>query len=246
LTVAENIDDNDDNDDNDDFVNDGDDNDDDIVNNDDDDIQNDMDGIDDSVNEGDNLNTVVNQLEEWDQVADNEGNTTHNCGNKRPHSSTVSAIKWCKSIKVHATTGARPKAGNYEVVVQKILHEAIPLYRGYLSTINPFPGAMVEMRWANKSWKGGCEECGTRTAPNDEIIKLVSAHAACHVSRSPFLKITSHGSHFRGYIKTKVQLLVRSMYGFSSYTKPKGVSHNIKLACELKKKFGFLYAVCFS
>jgi hypothetical protein len=191
LTVAEDTDD-DDNDN--DFINDGNDADNDdivnnnnnnIINNDDDDdivnnnnnddIHNVMDGIDDNVNEGDNLN----QLEEWDQVADDEGNAAHNCGDKRPHSSTVSAIKWRKPVKVHATTGVRPKAGDYEVAVQKILAEAIPLYRGYLSTVTPYPGAMLEIRWAKKTWKDSCEDCETWMIPNDEIIKLVCAHAAC-------------------------------------------------------------------
>ena len=79
-----------------------------------------------------------------------------------------------KPVKVHATTGAKPKAGDYEVAVQNILAEAIPRYRGYLSTDTPYPGPMEEMRWAKKSWKEGCDECDIQMAFNGEIIKLVS------------------------------------------------------------------------
>ena len=46
--------------------------------------------------------------------------------------------------------GAKPKAGDYEVAVQKVLGEAIPLYCGYLSTVTLYPGPMKEMRWAKK------------------------------------------------------------------------------------------------
>ena len=85
-------------------------------------------------------------------------------GDKRPHSSTVSAPRWRKPVKVHVTTGAKPKAGDYEIAVQKVLGEAIPLYRGYLSLVTPYPGPIDEMRWAKKCWKDSCEECETRMA----------------------------------------------------------------------------------
>ena len=36
------------------------------------------------------------------------------------------------------------------------------------------------------------------------------------------------------------------MYRFTALGKPRAIDHNIKLAHELKDKFGFVYAVCFS
>jgi hypothetical protein len=238
-------------------IEDEDDDDDDIdLDNDDEDVHNDIDGINHNVDEshgpdGDDLNIFVNQLEEWEEAADSEDNSTSgspSCGDKRPRSSTVPARLWRKPIKVHVTTGAKPKAGDYEVAVQKVLGEAIPLYCGYLSVVTPYPGPMEEMRWAKRSWKDGCEECETRMAPNDKIIKLVKC--LCQLPNnmmcSPSPKITSRSSHFRGRIKTKVQPLVKSMYGFSAFDKPRSIDHNIRLARELKDKFSFVYAVCFS
>lgn len=106
-------------------------------------------------------------------------------------------------------TGSKPNAGNYKVVAQKILDEAIALYCGYLSTVMLYPGSMDEIRWANKSWKGGCDKCETEMKANDKITRMIHAHANCmclptDALCAPFLKITSCGSNFRGQIKTKV------------------------------------------
>lgn len=117
------------------------------------------------------------------------------------------AVQLHKPIKVHTTTGAKPKAGDYEVTVQTILAEAIPFYHGYLSTETPYPGPMEEMRWAKKSWKDSCEECDMQMAFNSEIIKLVSDMSYGCTLYSPFPKITSHSSHFHGRIKTEDMLL---------------------------------------
>ena len=57
------------------------------------------------------------------------------------------------------------------------------------------------------------------------------------------LKITSRSSHFRGRVKTKVQPLVKTMYGFAGNSKSTSIDYNIKLARELKNAFGFVYAV---
>ena len=180
MTTTDDIEDDDDDDDDDDIE-------DDIVNDDDDDIHSNIGSINRNVDEGNgpDVNIFVNQLEEWEEAADVEDNSSSGsprCGDKRPHSSTVPARQWRKPVKVHVTTGAKPKAGDYEVAVQKVLGEAIPLYRGYLSVVNPYPGLMEEMRWAKRSWKDGCEECETRMQPNDEIIKLVSARANCQIT----------------------------------------------------------------
>ena len=150
----------------------------------DDDIENidiNTDGIDNHSDEspgsdGNNGNDLGNQLEEWEEDQDDDDDTTSaRCGDKRPRLSTVHS--WRKPIKVHVMTGAKPKAGDYEITIKKVLNEAIPLYHGHLSIVTPYPGPTEEMRWAKKSWKDACEECQTRMAPNNKIIRLVSVHA---------------------------------------------------------------------
>lgn len=97
-----------------------------------------------------------------------------NCSNKCSCSHMGPAVQLHKPIKVHATMGAKPKAGDYKVAVQTVLAEVIPLYCGFLSTETPYPGPMEEIRWAKKSWKDSCKECDVQMAFNSEIIKLVS------------------------------------------------------------------------
>jgi hypothetical protein len=94
-------------------------------------------------------------------------------GEKRPHSPAGDEHRWRQPVKVHTTTGAKPKAGDYEVAVQNILTIAIGIYRGYLSKADPYPGSVTEMRWAKKAWRDGCDECGAHIHHNGEIIKLV-------------------------------------------------------------------------
>ena len=222
---------------------------DDIINNDDDRVVDNIDGTDDIIDEDsgpnvDNLNDFGNQLEELEDQDIEDDSTSPSCGDKRRHSRAGPAHQWREPVKVQATTGAKPRASDYEVAVRKVLHEAIPLYRGYLSTVTPFPGPMDEIRWAKKSWSNGCEECDILMASNDEIIKLVRVswtQLPTNAPHSPFLKITARSSHFRGRIKTKVQPLVKAMYGFIANSKEK--EYNKALAGELKDGYNFIYAV---
>jgi hypothetical protein len=105
--------------------------------------------------------------------SDNDRSPSPTTGDKRSHSPEGAEHQWRQPVKVHATTGAKPKAGDYEVAVQNILAIAIGIYRGYLSKEDPYPGSVTEMRWAKKAWRDGCDECGARIYHNGEIIKLV-------------------------------------------------------------------------
>lgn len=113
----------------------------------------------------------------------------------------------------------------------------------------PYLRSMNEIRMANKSWEGECDECETQMEANDKIIKMIRAHADCIVPTDalclPFSKITSCSLHFHGWIKTRVQPLVKNMYGFIKCGKQRGIDHNVRLAHELKHKSAFVYAVCF-
>jgi Domain of unknown function (DUF6532) len=227
----------------------------------DDDIDND--DIDNNSDEdnGNNTNNVDNLNdfgEEPEDPNDEDDSASPSCGDKRRHSHTGLTSQWRNPVKVNitGTTGVRPKARDYEAAVQQVLAEAIPLFRGYLCSVTPYPGPMDETRWAKKSWKDACEKCGTLMAPNDEIIKLVSA-SCCSLSAallltnmlcSRSLKITIRSSHFRGRVKTKVEPLVKTMYAFIPNSKQRNgnANYNIELARELKDKFGFVYAVCLS
>jgi hypothetical protein len=175
---------------------------------------------------------------------DIETDSIPSCGDKRPRLS-IGLDQWHEPVKVHTTTGVKPRAHDYEVAVQKVLNRAILLYRGYLSTDSPYPSMMDEIRWAKKSWKDACEDCETRLGSNTEIIKLVCDLA--WITLCTYLsQITSRSSHFRGRVKSKVQPHIKNMYGFCSVSKPRAVENNVRLVRKLKEKFTFVYAVRFS
>jgi hypothetical protein len=114
--------------------------------------------------------------EDPDEDLNGEGNLASlGCGDKRRHSHTGLTSQWRDPVKINLTTGVRPKARDYEAAVQTVLAEAIPLYHRFLSLVTPYPASMDELRWAKKSWKDACEKCETLMAPNNEIIKMVSA-----------------------------------------------------------------------
>jgi hypothetical protein len=197
--------------------------------------------------------TVEEDLEGQSDKGDNmepgcletDGRSSHNCGDKPPHSLTGSD-QWRKLVKVHRTTGVKPRAGDYEVAVKKVLGRAIPRYRGYLSTYSPYPSTMEEIRWAKKSWNDACEDCEVQVAPNNEIIKLVSDSDLVYVTLCTHLsQITSCSSHLRGRVKSKIQPHIKNLYGFYPVSRPRAVEHNVRLARKLKAKFAFVYAVCF-
>jgi hypothetical protein len=125
----------------------------------------------------DDKNLLGDENDENQEEDNEEGNTDHSpspqIGNKCPHSPMGTQGNWRLPIKVHVMTGAKPKAGDYEVAIQNILSVAICIYCGYLCTETPFPGLMVEVRWTKRAWLEGCEECEARIQFNSEIIKLV-------------------------------------------------------------------------
>jgi hypothetical protein len=108
-------------------------------------------------------------MEQADSLSHSSG-----VGAKHSHSTTSTNSEWCWSVKIHATRrGVKPKAGDYEVAVQNILSSTISIYHGYLSMITPYPDPMKEIRWAERAWKAGCEECKVKILYNGEIIALV-------------------------------------------------------------------------
>ena len=77
-----------------------------------------------------------------------------------------------KTIKLFESQG-KPKASDYDPSVHALLKLAIFLFRGKLSTENPFPDAMLAMTWAKSVWLDACKMCDTWIQFNSEIIKLV-------------------------------------------------------------------------
>jgi hypothetical protein len=117
----------------------------------------------------------VNIYEDNDICIEHDKVTSPSCGDKHPRSLTDSdqlrSVR--QPVKLHVTTGTKPKAGDYEVAVKAIIMEANTLYRGHLSVKTPYPTLVEEADWAASSWDYGCKKCHTQMACNDELIGMV-------------------------------------------------------------------------
>ena len=116
-------------------------------------IGNDNDNIDNFNNNGD-----VDE-ERKDGQDSEDDSASPSCSDKRSHKDLAAYSQWCEPVKIHATTSRKPKAGDYKLAAQKVLTEAISLYRGYFSMGTPYSSPMDKMSWAKKSWQDACKEC---------------------------------------------------------------------------------------
>ena len=69
---------------------------------------------------------------------------------------------------------SRPKAGDYDGPIRRILDTAIHFYHALLLTEIPFPGLHVEVQWAKSAWDLSCEFYGSDATHNPTILKLAS------------------------------------------------------------------------
>ena len=69
----------------------------------------------------------------------------------------------------------RPKASDYEDVVEALILRAAFEYESLISTINAFPGTTLRHKWANQAWKNAGLDVDENYKLTDRISSLV-----CH------------------------------------------------------------------
>ena len=103
------------------------------------------------------------------------------------------------------------------------------------------------LRSLNLSWLGGWWHAGNWTFSlkwHQSLLKWYLFVVFIDTSWWNFIsQITSHGSHVRGELKTKVWLVVKN-YGFESSQHKYIIKHNHELARGLKEGYNFTYLVC--
>ncbi|KDQ53782.1 hypothetical protein JAAARDRAFT_61153 [Jaapia argillacea MUCL 33604] len=110
---------------------------------------------------------------------------------------------------------------------QEVLHYAIGFYRSKISTCFAFPDHATELDWAKESW-----------AEAQELTELDVPLTITLVGM-----ITHRGLHVCSKLKTKVCLLVETIYGFSSGQNRKITENNHNTVVALKDESGFVYQV---
>lgn len=67
----------------------------------------------------------------------------------------------------------RPKASDYEDVVEALILRAAFEYESLISTVNAFPGTTLRHKWANQVWKNAGLDAGENYKLTDRISSLV-------------------------------------------------------------------------
>ncbi|KAH9851670.1 hypothetical protein C2E23DRAFT_886226 [Lenzites betulinus] len=96
----------------------------------------------------------------------------------------------------HAPSG-KPKAGDYENHVNKLIVLACHRYEVLIATDTPFPDTEKQNIWAARAWAEACAGAQVAYRCTDRISKI----------------ITGRGSHARGTLRDKIRPLVATTYG---------------------------------
>ncbi|EIW86270.1 hypothetical protein CONPUDRAFT_68830 [Coniophora puteana RWD-64-598 SS2] len=121
----------------------------------------------------------------------------------------------------------RPRAGDYDSIVRKVLSTAQEFIRGYACTDTAFPDAATLHEMGDDAWDEACDELGQDIELTPALRVLLCANVG----------------HLRGELKTKAKLLVASEYGFDDNiegTDDVEVA-NRRLAEQLLTRNGFIY-----
>jgi hypothetical protein len=66
----------------------------------------------------------------------------------------------------------KPKASNYEPVINALLNWAMAEYCMYIVTINAFPGITLQLVWAQDCFRNACRVASKHFTITDRMIKI--------------------------------------------------------------------------
>ncbi|KAF8197616.1 hypothetical protein BJ912DRAFT_822601, partial [Pholiota molesta] len=116
----------------------------------------------------------------------------------------------------------KPKASDYENVVQALILRAAFEYEALVSTKNAFPDTTLRHKWALKVWKNTMKD-------TDEHFEMTDAISSVIRNRS---------SRIRGHALTVIRPLLTTLLGFKKGSSAAHVAANQHLAQQLKPAVG--------
>ncbi|KAJ7790485.1 hypothetical protein B0H14DRAFT_210673 [Mycena olivaceomarginata] len=118
------------------------------------------------------------------------------------------------------TAGTKPKASDYEPVVNALLIRAMAEYCMFIVTINAFPDVALQLVWARECFRNACRVASEHFTITDRMIKL----------------ITKRGSWIRSQIITACRTLFAPHYQFNRTSASSAVIEaNRELSDKLSK-----------
>ncbi|KJA24682.1 hypothetical protein HYPSUDRAFT_200545 [Hypholoma sublateritium FD-334 SS-4] len=116
----------------------------------------------------------------------------------------------------------KPKAGDFEDIVEALILRASFQYEAFISTKNAYPDTALRRKWAIKAWKSANVNAEENYAMNPTINSLIQ----------------QRGSRIRGQAVSTIRGLVATVYGFKKSSSDRDVIANQKLAQQLKPASG--------
>ncbi|KAJ6508169.1 hypothetical protein C8R45DRAFT_436900 [Mycena sanguinolenta] len=126
----------------------------------------------------------------------------------------------------NADSKGKPKAADYEAVVQALLLRAMQEYAARIVAIYAFPDIGLQATWAKECFKTACQATNEHFKINARMIKLIG----------------KRGSHVRSQIVTAVRNLFAKHYGFNrTSTSSSAIKSNRELSEKLNDGAAFHY-----
>ncbi|KAJ7238854.1 hypothetical protein B0H12DRAFT_1025514, partial [Mycena haematopus] len=120
----------------------------------------------------------------------------------------------------------KPKASDYEPVVQALLLRAMLEYTVFIVVINAFPDIGLQATWAKECFKNACRAANEHYKINSRMIKLIA----------------KRGSHIRSQLVIAVRTLFAQHYKFNrTSTSISAIKFNRDLSDKLKDGAAFHY-----
>ena len=96
------------------------------------------------------------------------------------------AVKKAKGLQPKYRDGAevnakKPKASDYQDVVQALILRAASEYECLIATEDAFPDTATRNKWAKKAWKNACAAADEKYELADRINSLVSISCCCQM-----------------------------------------------------------------
>ncbi|KAJ7237107.1 hypothetical protein C8J57DRAFT_1247350 [Mycena rebaudengoi] len=121
--------------------------------------------------------------------------------------------------------GGKPKAADYEDIIQALLLRAMAEYSANILSTDAFPPIGIQLDWAARCWMSTCRTAKARYILADRMAKL----------------ITKRGSQTRGRIVDGFRSVFATHYGFIRTSTSTSIKINVALAQKLKFKASFHY-----
>ena len=161
------------------------------------------------------------------------------------------SIKRSKGLQPEYREGAeihhkKPKASDYQDVVQALILRAASEYKSSIATEDAFPDTATRHKWAKRAWKNACVVANEKYELVDRINALVSIVFPFILSRrlTPFFsKLRKRGPCIRGHAVTVIRQLIVTMFGFKRGTDARSKASNCTLVIKLKTNAAFHYKI---